>query len=291
MLDSSTGAALLRHVAWLRVRNCSPETIRQRIGAVRRFYRWGEIFDADAVTPKMLGRWQIYLSARLSPQSVATYSSHIRAFLAWCEENGLIPSDPGLVLATPKLPRRMPRPISQASLDIAIETATPRVRLWLILAGYAGLRAAEISRLRREDILDTADPPVIVVSGKGNRDRVVPINRTVADGLFVYGIGKAGYLFPGPSGHIAPQTVTNRSAEHLHELGIAETLHSCRHYFATQLYRNTRDLRQVQELLGHSSPATTSIYAGYAQERAIEAVRSLDKKLEPENGENHDADR
>jgi integrase len=163
----------------------------------------------------------------------------------------------------------------------AVASAPPRVRPWLVLAGWAGLRAKEIALLRRETVLDTATPPVILVAAdatKGHRERIVPASPFVLAELRTAGLPRAGWVFPrrdGRPGPLAPWTVSHLANRHLRESGTAATLHQCRHRFATVLYQQTHDLRLVQELLGHVSPETTALYSAYDRAGAADAVNKL----------------
>ena len=128
-------------------------------------------------------------------------------------------------------------------------------------------------------MLDHIDSPALLVRGKGGKERLVPLAPRVRDALRRYGLPDTGPVFhradgqPGPN---RPNLITVLSAEHLHSLGIPASLHQLRHRFATRLYQQTLDLRMVQELLGHSSPTTTALYAAWSQDRAAAAVAALD---------------
>ena len=93
-----------------------------------------------------------------------------------------------------------------------------------------------------------------------------------------YGLPKTGWVFrrhddsPGPN---RPWTISHLSNIFLHEQGISATLHQLRHRFGTATYQARRDLRMVQELLGHASPATTAPYAAYDASDAVEVVEGL----------------
>jgi len=83
------------------------------------------------------------------------------------------------------------------------------------------------------------------------------------------------------AGHVSSSLISSVANAHLHSLGIDDTLHSCRHWSATSLYRDTKDIRFVQETLGHSSPATTAVYAAYSSEKAPGAMERLGGRLVP----------
>jgi integrase len=181
----------------------------------------------------------------------------------------------------PPVPPGVPRPVSEEELAAALACASPRVRPWLVLAGWAGLRAVEIARLRRDRILDTAPQPALLIARgatKGRRERLIPASSFVLDELRLAGLPRNGYAFPrhdGAAGPNQPWLISHLANACLREAGSAATLHALRHRFATQLYQATRDIRLVQELLGHSSPSVTAVYAAYDQDGAAAAVEAL----------------
>lgn len=209
------------------------------------------------------------------------YASHARCFYDWCVRSGYLDRNPVDDLDVPVLVRGLPRPISEADLMMAIAAAPQPVRIWLILASYCGLRCKEIALLRRESVLDTADPPVLIVTPdatKGRRGRVVPLSSFVVGELHAFGMPRAGYLFrrrdgrPGPN---QPAVISHVTARFLHELGIDATAHRGRHRFGSRTYRHSRDLLLVQNLMGHADPATTAGYVEISQADAIAAVEAL----------------
>ena len=229
-------------------------------------------------TDETLEVW--YESLALTPQGRATELGHVRGFYRYAHREGLIDADPTFRLIRPRLPRLLPRPIGDEQLVEALDNATGRVRAYLYLAAFAGLRAAEIAALHREDVVDIAEPPTIIVAdGKGGKQRVVPMSDRVSEALDIYGMPTRGWLFPRRDGRRGPTPaylVSRHSNEHLHRLGIGQTLHTLRHWFGTELYRQTQDLRLVQEVMGHASPNTTAGYAAFAPAKAAVGVRQLE---------------
>jgi integrase len=135
--------------------------------------------------------------------------------------------------------------------------------LILRLAAEAGLRRTEISRLHFRDLTDSVRGAELLVHGKGGKKRVIPISDSLAD-LIRSGAGHTpgssatGWLFPNGAGqHLAPYTVGVLASRVLSD---GWTLHTLRHRFATRAYGGSRNLRAVQELMGHSSIATTERY-------------------------------
>jgi site-specific recombinase XerD len=118
------------HLAWARVRNLRPNTIYGRRRALTRFAATlgAPILTADV---NQLDAWQARRSAVLRPAALACECSHVRAFYTWALEHGHVSSDPTRRLPVPKIPRRVPRPIADAALQTALDTATGRE--WVIL--------------------------------------------------------------------------------------------------------------------------------------------------------------
>lgn len=176
-------------------------------------------------------------------------------------------------------PRPWQQPHGTTQLGLAISHAPPDIRCWLVLGAYAGLRAGEMARLQRQDVLDTAETPVIIVDGKGGKQRVVPASPRVLFELRAYGMPSRGYIFrrrDGGPGAPTPARVSQLVNGYLHDLGIEDTGHAARHRFGTKTYQRSRDIRMVQELLGHADPGSSAGYAAFAAEAAAAVVASLD---------------
>jgi site-specific recombinase XerD len=270
------------HAAWMRLRGLSESTIYIRRRIVNMVViRHLQATDLAQVTARALATWQ-RAQTNLAAQSHSTYVIQLQEFFKWAVAEEYLEADPTGRLVRPKLPRRLPRPIGEDDLQLAIDAAiAPRLRAWLVLAAYAGLRASEIAAMRREDVLDQQDPPVLVVrNGKGGKDRVVPASPMVLEALAPF-LSRMEYLFEKQdhqtvgSVPVRGNNVSQVSNAHLRTLGIPSTIHKLRHRFATQLYAGTKDLRLVQEMLGHESPTTTAIYTAYSPNEASAAVTQL----------------
>ena len=258
-----------------RRRNLRPGTITQKRNALRRLDRAVQPTALLDVTHDQL---VAYLDRLDQPETRATETSHIRTFYKWAVLEQLIEVDPSARLIRPRVPRRLPRPMPTNDLAVAIDTAPDRVRPWLVLAAYAGLRACEISGLRACDLMWDNQPPLLIVDqGKGGHARAVPMGPVVADELA--GHPRSGWLFPrrdGNPGPTPPHLVSRLTNDHLHGLGITKTLHTARHWFATETLRaNGGDLRETQELLGHQSPVSTAIYTWVDPRKAARTVAEL----------------
>ena len=231
--------------------------------------------------------------------TVARRLSAIRQLYRFLYAEGLRKDDPAAVLEGPKRSRPLPKTLSIAEVDRLLRaagTAVPgaplRERLraarlsCLLETLYAtGLRVSElvalpVSAARR-------DARVIVVRGKGNKERMVPLNTAAKDAMAAYLAllgeadrdAKSKWLFPsfGESGHISRQ----HFARDLKTLAVAGGLrgeqvspHVLRHAFASHLLHNGADLRVVQTLLGHADISTTQIYTHVVEERLKQVYKA-----------------
>lgn len=262
--------------------------LRRRNLASRTLVAYGQILrpfvasvDPMTATTDDIERW---LDGRdLGPRARVTYAGCLKGLFAWMVDHGIRAEDPSVRVVRPRLPQRLPRPISTAQLEEAIRCAPDaRMRLWLCLAAYAGLRVHEIAGLRLADI-DTEHGQIRLRVAKGDKPRVIPLADAVCDAFARYPKPSPGPLFPARVGGYKPSQypITARSvsiaiSEHLHDLGIDATAHQLRHFFGTELYRRTRDIRLVGDLMGHVDPKTTAGYVKLVPSRsAVDAVRTI----------------
>lgn len=230
-------------------------------------------------------------SCNLRNRSKAIYTIRLNLLFSWLEEQGHRGDCPTKGLPRAKIPRDVPRPIPRAALFHALELADNRTRLMITLAAYAGMRRAEIAAMDRADILDDRDPALLLIHGKGRKERLVPIGSVVRDAFSRYGLPLSGPVFRNPKGlRLKPHTVGLLVAGHLRACGVDATMHQGRHTFATALYASSGgDIRVVQEMLGHQSPATTAVYAAWSPTRAVNAIEGLPAPPEPEPDEDEAA--
>ncbi|HEY2088522.1 MAG TPA: tyrosine-type recombinase/integrase [Mycobacterium sp.] len=188
-----------------------------------------------------------------------SYRASLRTFYHWAHITGQIPANPAAQLPAITPPIGKPRPAAEAVFREALAAALRRndKRLWLMLmlAGTQGLRRGEICCVHTVDLELDLEGWSLRVHGKGRRIRMVPLNELLSRELRKLPIG---YVFPGQiEGHLSPSYVGKLISRGLPE-GI--TAHPLRHRFAGRVYAQDRDIRAVQELLGHASVRTTQIY-------------------------------
>jgi integrase/recombinase XerD len=214
--------------------------------------------------------------------------------------------DPAAILSGPKRGRGLPKVLSIAEVDRLLARAkalseeaetTPSQRLramrlyCLLEVLYAtGLRVSELVALPRAAA--RRDARMIVVRGKGDKERLVPLNEISKQAMAGYlaamealkaeknGAADSKWLFPsfGESGHLTRQHFARDLKELAASAGLAPRLvspHVLRHAFASHLLHNGADLRIVQTLLGHTDISTTQIYTHVVEERLKSLVRDL----------------
>ena len=232
------------------------------------------------------------LGARgLASATISRKISTLRQFFKFLLLDGLREEDPSLLLDAPRRGRSLPRILSdrdvEALLDQTRDMEGPdglRAGALLELLYACGLRVSELVGLPLASL--DLDTELVLVAGKGGRQRYVPIGESAATALkaylgsrtfFLRGDQESPWLFPsrGRGGHLSRQ----RFAQILNELAVKAGIdprrvspHVLRHAFATHLLANGADLRAVQQMLGHADISTTQIYTHVLEERLKQTV-------------------
>lgn len=262
-----------RYQRWMRSTGRTHSTIAQRAAMADRILtRWPAV---ESVTTEDLSDW-LGQSADLAPWSRATYYSGVRAFFKWLALANLIDTDPTAspLFERPKARVGVPKPLTPAEEARALIAANGHMQAWLLLALRAGLRAHEIAAFRGESIAEDH----IVVIGKGQKEASIPTHPDLWALAQTY--PRRGWWFPSPGhdGHISRNTVTIMVGRHFRrpEVDIPKgSIHRARHSYATSLLRRGANMRQVQTLMRHASPATTAIYTAVDEDELRAAINTL----------------
>lgn len=260
----SWGTAMLigEWVNWYQAGNASPGTVGLRRYWLERFAQ--DYPDLLAVSERDIIDW-LGRHAWGSETRKAAVSS-LKSFYTWAEEREIVDRSPLKRMRPVKTQKKLPRPISEADLELALSRAKGETRLMLLLGAYAGLRASEIASVHARDV--DRNGSVLRVLGKGNKVRTVPIHPKLAPWLPTSGWAFASTARPGE--HVTRYYIGNRLRQ---VLPSPWTAHSLRHRFATMVYQASQDIRAVQELLGHESIRTTEIYVKVDANRLGDVVR------------------
>ncbi|WP_268810763.1 site-specific tyrosine recombinase XerD [Tistlia consotensis] len=225
-------------------------------------------------------------AAGMAPRTAARRLSALRQYYRFLVSEERRADDPTLQLSSPRQGRSLPKILSEDEVTRLLEAARRRngpegLRLVAILELlYAtGLRVSELVGLPAAAV--ARDPRLLIVSGKGGRERMVPLNEAARAALLAYEPARRGFLrragderwlFPSRGGH--GHLTRHRVAQLLKELAVEAGIdpakvspHVLRHAFASHLLAHGADLRAVQQMLGHADISTTQIYTHVLDER------------------------
>lgn len=185
----------------------------------------------------------------------------LRDLFEFAAAQGIRADNPATSLPPIRQARSRPRPCPDQVARDALSAEDPRIVLAITILIETGLRRAEAAQLSPADVIGEPGRYALHVTGKGGHQRIVPIAEELADrirmmpGEFVFPAKTGGHLTPRHLGKLVARALPGRF-----------TAHTLRHRFATRAYEATGDLRAVQELLGHASPVTTSVYVAVSDE-------------------------
>ncbi|MBS0297488.1 MAG: site-specific tyrosine recombinase XerD [Proteobacteria bacterium] len=230
----------------------------------------------------------------LSAATAARRRSAVRQFYRFVLTEGWRADDPSRRVDAPKKGRSLPKVLSREEITALIAAAGAkdgaqglRLACMVELLYASGLRVSELLTLRLEAV--ARDPAYLIVTGKGGKDRLAPLNDAARTAVKAYLEARATFLPKGdkanpwlfPSRGAGGRLTRRRLAQLLDEAALAAGVdpekvspHVLRHAFATHLLEGGADLRVVQTLLGHADISTTQIYTHVASDRLREVVES-----------------
>lgn len=212
---------------------------------------------------------QAFARQQWKPETRKAYRNTISSFFRWLHKSGRRSDDPSLDVPRVKKPHAHPRPCPDRYITVAMEKATSPEKLMIRLGAECGLRRGEIARVHSDDVVADSAGRSLIVRGKGDKQRIVPLPDDLADII----MDARGYLFPGRFvGHVEESYIGDHISRLLPDGYAAHTL---RHRFATTAYAATHDLFVVAELLGHESVETTEHYVAMPDSRLREATAAV----------------
>jgi integrase/recombinase XerD len=223
----------------------------------------------------------------LAASTSARHLSAVRQFHRFLCTDNVRSDDPTRIVASPRARRPLPKVLSEAEVDRLLALAEAEanadgseqkrasaLRLYVLLELlYAtGMRVSELVSLKRASVM--RDATFLTIRGKGNKERVVPVNDRARDAVraYVTTLPPGPWLFPagGEDGHLSRQVFARELKGLAARAGIASARvapHVLRHAFASHLLAGGADLRVVQTLLGHADISTTQIYTHVLDEK------------------------
>ena len=246
----------------------------------RQVSRWEE------VTSLHLINYMETIAAVLSPRSRGRRLAALRSFFKYLQLRGLIQANPATRMRFPQRQTSLPKVLSAEEVEALLaqpERATPLgQRDWAMLEVLygTGLRVTELVQMRLQQL--HLQVGYVVIHGKGDKERLVPIGEWACESLRVYTEDGRLKLLQGKD---VPEVFLNHRGQRLSRQGVWQNIknyarqagirqdltpHMMRHSFATHLLQNGADLRSLQAMLGHSDISTTQIYTHVARERLKE---------------------
>lgn len=281
-------------------RGYSPHTVSAYQNDLTQFLQFLEqekIFSLDQVNKSTLRSFLgNSLQEGYSKKTVARKVASLRSFFRFLHRRNVIHSNPTLTLLSPKVERRLPTVLDEATMKRVVESPDPTVEhskrdaAILELFYSTGIRLSELIGIKISDI-DFARK-TLKVQGKGKKQRILPLGSKAIEALERYLHeervvrrleSRAAPLFVTDRGEpMYPVAVYRIVRKYLDRVSEAEkkSPHVLRHSFATHLLNRGADLAAVRELLGHESLSTTQIYTHVSTERMKKAYRQAHPKAE-----------
>lgn len=265
----------------------SRSTLQSYRTDLRQFGSWLEQRSGrtlpDAQRSDLLEYLAYKFAQKAKPRTTSRLLSSLKRFYGYLLRQGCIQTDPTLQIEAPKLPRSLPKILSEADVERLLEAPDPdsvlglRDRAMIETLYASGLRVSELVGLRLTQV--SQDMGVVRVMGKGAKERLVPLGEEALAWIRRY-LGEArppllagrasdALFVTARGGAMSRQMFWRLIKRHALAAGIAADIspHTLRHAFATHLLNHGADLRVVQLLLGHADISTTQIYTHVARER------------------------
>ncbi len=279
-------ADFLRH---LRERNVSPHTIKAYNGDLANFASYTGARDLKSIDHIAIRGFlsQLYEKG-LGKTSVARSLAAVRSLYRWLAREGVVEQNPAKLVATPKLPKKLPRVPTIEEMNSVLDGKMPDVAafperdlLMLELLYGCGIRNSELTGINLDDIRLSAE--AILIRGKGKKERYVPFGGSAKNALAAYLPVRQATLAELRKN--TPALLINRRGGRLttrsvgriiKKIAVAKGLspdvhpHTLRHAFGTHMLEEGADLRAIQELLGHERLATTQRYTQLTMKHVLQ---------------------
>jgi integrase/recombinase XerC len=288
-VNTTVSKAVGDFIRHLRERNASPHTVKAysrdlSLFAVYAGSRGWKQIDHIAVR----GFLSLLYETGLSKTSVARALAAVRSLYRWLAREGVVEQNPAKLVATPKLPKKLPRVPTIEEMNSVIDGAMPEIaafperdRLMLELLYGCGIRNSELTGINLDDIRLSAE--AILIRGKGKKERYVPFGDAVKSAFTMY-LPQRQAVLETARKHSAALLInrrggrlTTRSVGRIvKKIAVAKGLspdvhpHTLRHAFGTHMLEEGADLRAIQELLGHERLATTQRYTQLSMKHVLQ---------------------
>ena len=286
---TTVGKAVDDFLHHLRERNASLHTIKAYTGDLGGFAAYAGPRGWKQIDHIVIRGFlsQLYEKG-LSKTSVARSLAAVRSLYRWLAQEGVVDQNPAKLVATPKLPKKLPRVPTIEEMNSVLDGLMPetaafpeRDRLMLELLYGCGIRNSELIGINLDDIRLSAE--AILIRGKGKKERYVPFGESAKVALSAYLPTRQAFLSEAPKNSNAllinqrGGRLTTRSVGRIiKKIAVAKGLspdvhpHTLRHAFGTHMLEEGADLRAIQELLGHERLATTQRYTQLSTKHVLQ---------------------
>lgn len=301
--------AVIQWLRWLQVeKNMSRHTVRAYIHDVSIFITFMRGYREESVSLNALSSFDIkdfraWMSHRMMDDKAGNATrarglSGVKNFLKWLDRAGIMHNAAIRAVRSPKLPHKLPRPLYKKQA-LRVVAAPDKENNWVSARNTAlftllygcGLRIDEALSL---NVRDLPRDGFLRVTGKGRRERQVPVLEEVEDALIPYRTlcpfpeTPERPLFLGEKGKRLNQGIAQKEMRELRKaLVLPEnaTPHALRHSFATHLLQNGANLREIQEMLGHASLRSTQRYTEIDGKELLKVYNAAHPRQQPKDGE------
>ena len=272
-------------------KSLSKNTIEAYMKDIQKFIDYSETESPLTVTQADIRSFidEIDTEDGMSSRSQARFLSGIKSFFKYLVIHDIIEHDPSEMIETPKLGRKLPQVLTPDEIDQLIEAVDLdsetgyRNRAILETLYGCGMRVSELISLKLTDL--HFEENYLKIKGKGNKERLVPVGRSVKDSITLYihnyrqtlkiNRKDENILFLNRRGRKLTRVMVFTIIKDLAaKIGLKKTIspHTFRHSFATHLIEGGADLKAVQEMLGHESITTTELYTHLDREFLRDAI-------------------
>ena len=289
MRKTVVGKAVSDFLSRLRERNASPHTVKAYRGDLANFAAFAGSRGFKEIDHVAIRGFlsQLYEKG-LSKTSVARSLAAVRSLYRWLAQEGVVEQNPAKLVASPKRPQKLPRVPTIEEMNSVLDAKMPEVAafperdlLMLELLYGCGIRNSELTGINLDDIRLSAE--VILIRGKGKKERYVPFGDSVRNALSVYLperqklLGETRKSTPALLVNQRGGRITSRSVGRIiKKIAVANGLspdvhpHTLRHAFGTHMLEEGADLRAIQELLGHERLSTTQRYTQLSMKHVLQ---------------------
>ena len=286
---TTVGKAIAKFIRALQGRNASVHTIKAYRTDLEEFSAYvGPQGWSDIDHVLIRGYLSSLYERGLSKTSVARALAALRSLYRWLAQEGVVDQNPAKLVATPKLPKKLPRVPTIEEVNTVLDEEMPdssafaeRDRVILELLYGCGIRNSELIGINLDDIRWSNE--IILVRGKGKKERYVPLGESAADAVRAYlprrqqVIGDARTSEKALLVNLRGSRLTTRSVGRIvKQIAVSKGLspdvhpHTLRHAFGTHMLEEGADLRAIQEMLGHERLATTQRYTQLTVKHVME---------------------